>query len=176
STASRLAASSNRAGRRAEWIEPHRQPTPHIPKRPGSPQGTPGLGTGEAYLGGGRPRLLEVERLRFDHRPDEIQERIDWHSAEILARAQSHRHRVRLSFALADDQHVRHLLELCVADLRLHAIAGAVHLDADVSVLEAPCDVFRKVELLVRDRDDLRLYRRQPGREGPGVVLDEATH
>ncbi len=78
--------------------------------------------------------------------------------------------------AVAGDEHVRHLLHLGVADLGLHALAAGVDLDAQAGGAQLGCDLVAVLGVAVGDRDQRRLYGRQPDRESAGVVLDEDGH
>ena len=62
---------------------------------------------------------------------------------------------------------------MSLADLGPHALVGIVHLDAQACLLQLLPNLVGVVVVAVGDGDELRLYRRQPHREGPAVVFDE---
>ena len=54
----------------------------------------------------------------------------DRHGAEVGAAAHAQRGGLRRRLTVADDEHVGDLAQLGVADLGVHALAAAVHFDA----------------------------------------------
>ncbi len=76
-------------------------------------------------------------------------------------------------FFCADDEHVGNFLELGVADFGRELFVAVVEMDANVVALESFGDVLGVVGDFFADGADLDLHRREPEREGAGVVLDQ---
>ena len=105
---------------------------------------------------------------------DDLLDRLGDRDAVLLgAVAVAERDRAGRDVVGAGDQHERHLLLLGVADLLLHAIVGSVDLDPDALLGKGCCDTAQVVDVLLADRDADDLHRREPGREGAGVVLGQ---
>src|SRR3712207_1507100 len=77
---------------------------------------------------------------------------------------------------VADDEQVRDLLTSVLPYLLLHAVLGVVHLDAQTPAGERPLYLAGVAEVPVGYRDDDSLHRREPDREGAGVVFDHHGH
>ena len=75
--------------------------------------------------------------------------------------------------ALAHDQHVRHLVQLGLADAVAQLLVPVVQLGAHPRFSEPPIDLSRVLRVLLAHRQHARLHRRQPGGEGAGEVLDQ---
>src|SRR3954451_6301058 len=78
-----------------------------------------------------------------------------------------------LDIVVSDDQHVRHLLQLGPADAGAQRLVGPARLRPETLALEAVGDAHGVGVVVVAHRQHLDLHRRQPRREGAGVVLDE---
>jgi len=77
------------------------------------------------------------------------------------------------SLLVANDEHVRDLLDLPVADLLADLLVAVVHLDAEAGSAQLLLVLVGVVVGAVGDRHEAHLLRRHPGRERAGVLLDE---
>src|SRR5699024_5794297 len=102
------------------------------------------------------------------------------HRAEILARARAHRHGAGLALAITHHQHVGHARHGVLANLVADLLVAQIAFGAQPSGAQSMSDFLRIVSLRIGDVEHLRLYRRQPQRQGAGIVLeqdaDEALH
>ena len=117
--------------------------------------------------------VLQSEGAGLDEGKCKVEESVDRHRAEVTSGAKADGYRVGGRLTLADDEHIRNLLKLRVADLGLHAIALVVERDAEAASAELPLDLASEGDLVVRNRDEGDLNGSQPEREGAGIVLDE---
>src|SRR6266478_1684898 len=67
--------------------------------------------------------------------------------------------RPALQLLVPDHGHIGDLLELGVADLRLHPLRLAVDLDPQISIAKALGELGDRLQVPVRDRDEDDLYR-----------------
>ena len=95
------------------------------------------------------------------------------HRALLLDAALVHVDRAVGGLALADDEDVRNLLRLPVPDLVAELLVRRVGVDAETARAQTVAHVVRVVELVLGDRHDDGLHRREPGGEVAGEVLDE---
>ena len=78
-----------------------------------------------------------------------------------------------IGFAAADDQHVRHFLHLRLADLEVHLLVAVIDSDPHARGLELLRNFMRVRRLLIGDRQNGRLHRREPHRKRARIVLDQ---
>src|SRR5712692_4249775 len=121
-------------------------------------------------------REVRRQRLAVALRGDAIDECVERHATLLLARpATAYRDRLRRRLLVANDEHVAGLALLRF----LHAIAQVprllVEMHAEAPRAQARRRGARVVERRLAHRDDRELLPRQPEREVPGVVLDEAA-
>src|SRR5712692_5209867 len=121
-------------------------------------------------------REVRRQRLAVALRGDAIDECVERHATLLLARpATAYRDRLRRRLLVANDEHVAGLALLRF----LHAIAQVprllVEMHAEAPRAQARRRGARVVERRLAHRDDRELLPRQPEREVPGVMLDEAA-
>ena len=80
-----------------------------------------------------------------------------------------------LDILVADDQHIRDLLQLSLTDLVADLLAAVVHLYAHTHIVENLLYLVDAVEVTVGYRQQLDLYRSQPQRERACVLLDKQS-
>src|SRR5215469_16200812 len=98
---------------------------------------------------------------------------VDGHRAQVLARARAQTRRAVLRFTLSNHEHVRHLLELGLADAVAELLVAVVQLHPDPRGAEALEHAARVLGVLETDGQDPRLHGRQPRRKRPREVLGE---
>src|SRR5882724_11562923 len=98
---------------------------------------------------------------------------VERNGAEIVAAAVAEAHGAVFRFAGADDEHVRHLPDLCVTDAVAELLVTVVELGAEARGAQTRVHRAGVVDVLLADRQHPRLNRREPRRECPGVVLDQ---
>ena len=76
---------------------------------------------------------------------------------------------------LSNNQHVRDLLGLCLADLIADLLGTCIHLCTDASLGQLVQNFLAVICVFVRNRKNLYLYRCQPGWECTCEVLDQDT-
>ena len=81
-----------------------------------------------------------------------------------------------LQFFVADHRHVGHLLQLSVADLRLHALAPTVDLDPQIALAEPVGQLADRLDVPVGNRNEDHLDRGQPDGKRTSVALDQIGH
>src|SRR5829696_2771729 len=91
--------------------------------------------------------------------------------ALVAALARPHRDGAVSALAVADDQHVRHLLQLRLADLIADLFLPIVELRTQTGGLEPFEHAAAVIEVPIGDRQDHGLDRRQPQRQGTRIVL-----
>src|SRR5204863_7937978 len=91
----------------------------------------------------------------------------------IAARASSHGHGSFRSLAVADHEHVRHLLELSLPNLISDLFLALVDLDAHPSRSQPIANRRGIGEVAIGYRENNGLDGRQPEWKCPGVVLDQ---
>lgn len=101
------------------------------------------------------------------------QELLHAHRARVLAAAPSQGHLPGFHLAVANHQHVRDLFLLRVPDLGIHPVRPRVHAHPQSGFLILRRYRVRERHMPVGNRDDDRLFGRQPGWESPGVMLDQ---
>src|SRR5437588_3863128 len=79
------------------------------------------------------PTLLQRRRARSDFLADHRQERIEGHSIFLCAVATAYGYRVVRHFAIAEDEHVRSLLQLPFAHFRIHALRTEIGFGANAA-------------------------------------------
>src|SRR3989338_8301761 len=72
---------------------------------------------------------------------DALCKRRNSHRPEIPVAAMPNRHAVRLGFTSTHDGHVRDLLQLRIADLRLHLLLALIQPRADATAAQLPGDL-----------------------------------
>ena len=98
---------------------------------------------------------------------------VDRPRALVAARARPHRHGAFRALAVADDQHVGHLLQLGLPDLISNLFLALVELDPQPGRRQLVPHRRGVGQVPVGNRQHDRLDRRQPERKRPGVVLDQ---
>src|SRR5260221_819099 len=92
---------------------------------------------------------------------------------ETPAAPAPHRHGALRGLPIARDEHVGNLLDLSLADLISDLLLPGVQLDPEARRRQAVPDRRRVGRMTVRDGQQDDLHRRQPEREGPGIVLEQ---
>ena len=100
---------------------------------------------------------------------DEVREGLN----TLLTGEGAHGNRVAFRFLIAEDEHIRDLLALCLADLVADLLVAQIGLDAQASLLQTVGNVLGVVVRAVSDGHDLDLHGREPQRERAGIVLGE---
>src|SRR5262249_42678193 len=98
---------------------------------------------------------------------------VDRHRAEVVAGAVPQAHSAVFGLAGAHDEHVGDLADLRLADPVAQLLVAVVELGPNARGAQAAVYRARVVDVLLADRQHARLDRREPGREGSGVVLDQ---
>src|SRR5229473_3197694 len=93
--------------------------------------------------------------------------------AEVAFAAMANGDGAGFGFLGADDQHVGNFLELRVADFGGQLFVAVVEMRAEIVALQSFSDVLGVVGDFFADRADFHLHRREPQREGAGIVLDQ---
>ena len=78
-----------------------------------------------------------------------------------------------LRLASANNEHVRNLLHLGIANLEVDLFAAIVQRDTNAGGLQLVAHLLCVLELFIRDREDRRLDRREPHREGSRVMFNQ---
>ena len=91
---------------------------------------------------------------------------------EVFTRSGAHSRRAGLYFTIADYQHVRHLLQLGLPDLRVHPVVRIVNFNPQASCPELRSDLMTEFVVAVCDRHHHCLHGCHPQREGSGEVFD----
>src|SRR5204862_5269677 len=107
----------------------------------------------------------ETGRPAGDQIPDPGREIRDRQASKVLAGPAPDRHGARFLLPGAHHQHVRHLLELGLADLVVQALVPGVELDAHTALGELGRDLRAVLVELLRHRQHHGLLRREPERE-----------
>ena len=116
----------------------------------------------------------ERRALALDQPLHPLDERLRLHRAfGLLLAADAHVDLAGFHLLVADDELERHLLHGVLADLGVHLLVAHVNVHAHAGGLQLVADFVGVGVVLLADRDDDHLHRRQPHREGSGVVLDE---
>src|SRR5690606_31611228 len=100
------------------------------------------------------PRLLRLERSCIPLFDEASQYVINRDRAEVLATPDTDGNRICLLFAITHDQHVRHLHELVMPNLSVHALAAVVDFDADSACVQSVAYLSREGDVPVGDGDE----------------------
>ena len=87
------------------------------------------------------------------------QQVVQRHCSQIAAFPGSDRNFLLFLLAVAYNQHIRYLLELCVTDLQVHPFAPAVHFNPQAPCLQTGLDRVRIFLVPVGDGNNHRLHR-----------------
>src|SRR5438045_993725 len=101
------------------------------------------------------------------------EELVDAARPQIAAAAAAHRHGALRRLAIPDPQHIRDLLQLRFADLIVDLLLAGVELRPEPRGRQPFLHRRPVGRMPVGNRQDDRLERRQPEREGARVVLDQ---
>ena len=104
------------------------------------------------------------------HHVAEINER---HRSHITLAANPNRHCADFLLLVAQHQHERYFFHLGFTDLVADFFAPLVHFHPDVQFLKICRQFLGILDIPVGDRQNLDLHRRDPSREGSGVMLDQ---
>ena len=104
---------------------------------------------------------------------EQLEEGVERHALEVLAAVAPRGHRALLHLPVAHHQGEGDLLELGLADLRVHRHPAVVQLGAEAPGAEELEHLAGVRQLAVGHGDQLHLDRCEPGGERAGVVLDE---
>ncbi len=91
----------------------------------------------------------------------------------IAVLAIAHGNRSLLRFASANYQHVRHLLQLGIADFQIYLFTAIIKSHADPRRIQPVAYLLRIVHLLVGDGKHGGLHGREPDRKCSSIMLDE---
>ena len=80
---------------------------------------------------------------------------------------------MRLHFLVADNQHIRNLFHLCLADLVSECFIGFFDFYTDIRFRHSVCNSLCIFQILFSYRDNLNLYRSNPGRESAGIMFNQ---
>ena len=117
---------------------------------------------------------LECRRLALNQPLHPLHERLRLHRPfGLFLPADAHVDLAGLHLAVAEDELERHLLHGVLADLGVHLLVAQINVHAHAGGLQLVADFVGVGVVLLADRDDDHLHRRQPHRERSGVVLDE---
>src|SRR5208337_2983224 len=78
-----------------------------------------------------------------------------------------------LGFAVADDQHERHLLKLRVPDARVQFLVAVVQAGAQVGAAQFLANLASVSQVLVANGEHHGLHRSQPDRESSRIMLNQ---
>src|SRR5271157_1793513 len=119
-------------------------------------------------------RFLERRRFRLNQPLHPLHERLHLHrSFGLVLAADPHVDFARLHLAVAQHELEWHLLHGMFADFGVHLLVAHIDVYPHTGSLQLVADFVSVGVVLLADRDDDHLYRREPHRERARVVLDE---
>src|SRR5271157_3104943 len=119
-------------------------------------------------------RFLERRRFRLNQPLHPLHERLHLHrSFRLVLAADAHVDFARLHLAVAENELERHLLHGMFADLGVHLLVAQINMHPHAGGLQLVADFIGVRVVLLADRYDDHLHRREPHRERARVVLDE---
>ena len=104
-----------------------------------------------------------------------IDEVVDGHPALDLAAAWVHADRAVAHVVVADDEHIRDLLELRLADACAERLVGFDLVGAEALGAESVGEAIGVRVVVSADAEQTHLHRREPQRQRAGVVLERGS-
>src|SRR5690554_1205639 len=77
---------------------------------------------------------------------------------------------------ITNNQHIGYLLQLGLTDTVSQLFITVVHLSPNTAGFQLTLNPFSIIQLFIRNRQDLNLYRGQPGRESSSIVFNQNPH
>src|SRR5215469_1357344 len=103
-----------------------------------------------------------VRKLRYRHR-----------AFRLLLPADAHVYRSGLRFLFADHYQERYFLQSMLTNFGVHLFIAVVQMNPRAGITQLLRDLLRVLGMLLADGNDRHLHRREPKREGSGIMLDQ---